>query len=303
MNFMRSDSRRPWTCSIRRRLTRSMLVTVLATICALAFMPNVLANLNATYCLDSTTGKTYLSHAGLNPSMPSPFWYAQIATANYTLEGIKGNISTAGSPYTFDNTHEHIDAYVGDREQSSAMRWIQTGWFIGEIEYCDGSIHPFSSINVYIEIFDDTSNSCTAGAITAAPSIASYDARYYAHVGSQYQYQIYFEVPGSGNIQDLGWGDYNSLTSRAIASGEAYATSATGDTPLCPVLGQTESGHWNYFGQQASQSTFAAELALYNNGSWSDWTSSVATTVTADAPYQIQSISNYTQFKNGGGQE
>jgi len=194
VNFMRSDSRRPWTCSIRRRLTRSMLVTVLATICALAFMPNVLANLNATYCLDSTTGKTYLSHAGLNPSMPSPFWYAQIATANYTLEGIKGNISTAGSPYTFDNTHEHIDAYVGDREQSSAMRWIQTGWFIGEIEYCDGSIHPFSSINVYIEIFDDTSNSCTAGAITAAPSIASYDARYYAHVGSQYQYQIYFEV-------------------------------------------------------------------------------------------------------------
>jgi hypothetical protein len=241
----------------------------------------------------------------VNPPKPSPYWYAQIETSGYTLQGIKGNISTAGRPYTFDNANQHVVAYLSANEQILG-KWIQTGWHIGQISTCSGD-QTRNSIEVYIEIFDDTSNDCTIGTIMLAPSIASYDTRYYATVsdpeGTRYRYHIYFEVPGSGNIQDLGWGDYTYRLSSETAAGEAYALKTGSSWPMCPVLGQIESNYWNYFGQQASQSTFASQLELYNNGSWSPWTSSVPTTTIATLPYKVQSISNYTQFKNGGGQE
>jgi hypothetical protein len=181
------------------------------------------------------------------------------------------------------------------------------GWHIGQIQDCSTppNSSPSNVLDVYIEIYDDSSAPCTIGLVTGAPSIASYDTRYYAQVGTLYRYHIYFEVPGSNNIQDLGWGDYYNRTQEAVAAGEAFVESATHQAPWpnCPELGQIESNHWNYFGQQASQSTFAAELQLYSNGSWSDWTSSVATTVRQTPPYQVQLISNYSEFKNGGGQE
>ena len=185
------------------------------------------------------------------------------------------------------------------------MRWIQVGWHIGQIQDCWNNSNASNVLDVYIEIYDDSSNPCTIGLVTGAPSIASYDTRYYAQVGSLYRYHIYFEVPGSNNIQDLGWGDYHSHTNEAVAAGEALADAGSGPPwPMCPELGQIESNHWNYFGQQASQPTFAAELQLYNsNGSWSDWTSSTPTTVRQTPPYQIQLISSYSEFKNGGGQE
>jgi hypothetical protein len=309
MNHAKSDRYYPGTSGIRRRITRSGLASILAIICNLAVAANVLAGGSQyypAYCYDyNLSNLPYVSTAGINSPQYTPYWYAQIKTNGYTTEGIKGIISTAGGPYTFDNINEHLDGYVVEHENSQINRWSQVGWGIGQFEDCSFNTKVRTSVEVYIEIFDDSSSSCTVGTVMAAPANASYDTRYYAQVGSLHRYQIYFEVPGSGNIQDLGWGDFSSLTNQALAVGEALSASSTQQPPwpLCPVLGQTSSNHWNYFGQQASQATFAAELELYNNGSWSDWTSSVPTTTTATAPYQLQFISSYSEFKNGGGQE
>lgn len=308
MNQAKSGHSDPRASGVRRLITRSGLASILAIICTVAMAANTLANNGLeAYCYDSTANRNYISTAGLNPQAFSPFWYASIQTSNYATEGIKGNISTAGGPYTFNNTYEHVDGYLAANEHVE-HRWIQVGWHIGELENCQGGSGPRNGLEVYIEIFDDSvypSSPCTIAIVTAAPSIASYDTRYYSQVGTLYRYQIYFEVPGSGNIQDLGWGDYTYLVSVETAAGEALADSSTHQAPwpMCPVLGDISSNHWNYFGQQASQSTFAAELQLYNNGSWSDWTSSIATRQTATPPYQRQFISSYTEFKNGGGQE
>jgi hypothetical protein len=117
---------------------------------------------------------------------------------------------------------------------------------------------------------------------------------------------VYFEVPGSGNIQNLAFGDFHDANTSEVAGGEAFT--GGGVEPYCPVLGQTNTGHWNYDGEPASLSTFASNMNLYKNGSWYLWTTSVAPTNTyVNAPYQLVQVSNfgagnYYEWKSGGPQ-
>ena len=289
------------------RLSRVTLASVLATIVNLALCSAVLASSpnGATYCMDVRTGILYPSALGRNANTYFPYWYSQIRTNNFSTEGAKGNLSTAGYPYTWDDVNQHIDVYLSANENTSQMRWVQVGWNLGQLDECGNEVSNNPPV-VYVEIFDDSSNPCYVAVQQAAPSNASYDARYYATVGGQYEYHVFFEVPGSNNIQYLAYGDFNSLYTDETAAGEALAPDTGSSWPNCPVLGQTTVGDWNYLGQQASSPTFAAELQLYNNGSWADW--AVPTTTTVNAPYQLQPVSNfgggnYSEFKNGGGQE
>lgn len=177
-----------------------------------------------------------------------------------------------------------------------------------------------SSPTVEVEIYDDSSAPCFFSTFGVAPSNASYDGRYYARSGNFYQYNAYFEVPGSNNIQFLAYADFNTLKTHETVAGEVREDQTPDN--YCPVLGKTASGNWNQIGQPASQSTFASDMQLDVNGSWVDWTTTYAPTQgftwppnghdykgsgSSGDPYQIQAVSNwgagnFTQWKTGGPQ-
>lgn len=196
----------------------------------------------------------------------------------------------------------------------------QIDWEVG-YSHTPGGCPPqqinVTSPTVEVELYDDSSAPCLLTTFGAAPSNASYDGRYYAYSSGFYQYNVYFEVPGSNNIQWLAYADFNTENTAEVGSGEAHEDDNS-NSGYCPVLGQTPSGYWNQVGQQASKPTFASEMQLYKNGSWVDWTTAVAPTYgyiwppnpvpSSDTnPYQIQAVSNwgagnFTQWKTGGPQ-
>lgn len=180
---------------------------------------------------------------------------------------------------------------------------------------------------VEVELYDDTSPqsngaNCLLATFGAAPSNASYDARFYSTLSNGlHRYEVYFEVPGSGTIQNLAFADFTDQLTTEEAAGEAHPVVTSSTTPSCPVLGQTNFGEWNVDGQAASQTTFASNMQLYYNGAWVNWTSTTAHPTFgyiwppngADIngwgdsmnPYQIQAISNwaagdYTEWESGG---
>jgi hypothetical protein len=176
---------------------------------------------------------------------------------------------------------------------------------------CGGYSINASSPQVEVEIYDDSASPCFMSTFGSAPSNASYDARLYTTLGNGlHRYDVYYEVPGSGNIQVLAYGDFHDSYTSEVAAGEAFdgGPNSDGSNPYCPVLGQTNIGDWNYDGAPASQGTFASNMNLYNNGSWYTWTSGVApTTPYVNAPYQLNPISNfgagnYSEWESGGPQ-
>lgn len=254
----------------------------------------------------------------------------------YTMEGAKGNLSTGGAPYVSDGNppyDEHVTQWIAAQENPKSCTtangapscWVQVGWEVGyakEANGCSpqGSIDP-TTPSVEVEIYDDSSAPCFLSTFGAAPANASYDARYYTTSGGFYQYNVYFEVPGSNNIQFLAYADFHTLYTNEQASGEAHEDVTTNGNS-CPVLGQTTKNEWNQIGQPASQSTFASNMQLYYNGSWVNWTTAYAPTLAyiwppngldslkngkSTNPYQIKAISNfgagnYTQWETGGPQ-
>lgn len=281
-------------------------------------------------CLDANNNDVYsntIYDGGI------PYWFTQVYTANekcgtynarylcpevYQTEGGKGNISTAGNPYTWDNTSQHVLQWITARESSadctnsSQTCWLQTGWAVGTSgNACGGSgISTGTTPQVYVEIYDDSTAPCYVATYGNAPANASYDGRFDTTLSNGlHRYEVFFEVPGSGNIQTLGWGDFHDLDTAELAASEAWANPASpGDTPYCPVVGQTNISEWNYFGQPATKSTFASSMNLYTSSGWQNWTNSVAPTMMlADAPYQLQPVSNFkagnfTEWKTGGPQ-
>ena len=274
------------------------------------------------YCTDFNNGTTYQADQ-------LTYWYTQVETASrpciqgvgcyyvFTTEGGKGNLSTGGAPYTWDNAHQHVSSYISADEYPGSPAncafpgcWIQIGWQVGySNSTCSDTIDP-SSPQVYVEIYDNSTSNCFLSTFGAAPPDASYDGRYYAKSGTFYQYNAYFEVPGSNNIQWLAYADFTTLKTAEIASGEVYAPlNQDGSTPDCPVLGQITNNEWDYDGQPSSQPTFASSMNLYT-GSWQNWTISAAQTATQQTdnysePYEIQPVSdfnagNYTEWEMGG---
>lgn len=253
----------------------------------------------------------------------------------YTTQGGKGNISTGGNPNLESGYHvlSWLTAMENSADCPNSLKqisptpgcWIQVGWEIGTSQNVKFACNPQQTINassaeVEVEIYDDSSAPCLLGTFGAAPSNASYDARYYTQAGAFYQYNAYFEVPGSNNIQVLAFADFNSENTAEVATSEMRddPNSLTG---TCPVLGHQALGEWNQFGQQASQPTFASQMQLYQNGAWIDWTSTSPHSTFGYAwppngpdingngnssnPYLIQGISNwgagnFTQWETGG---
>ena len=253
------------------------------------------------------------------------YWYTQVATQSAACtregcpivedtEGGKGNLSTGGQPFNFDNSTQHVIEWITAQEETQhctngirgAGCWVQVGWQVGHSEAaCGGQFVNASSPEVYVEIYDDSSSPCFMSTFGSAPSNASYDARLYTTLSNGlHRYEVYFEVPGSGNIQVLAYGDFHDPNTAEIASGEAFVGT---DGASCPVLGQTIADDWNYDGAPASQGTFASYMNLYQNGSWHTWTTSVAPTFKhVDPPYQLNPISNFvddfSEWESGGPQ-
>lgn len=308
----------------KRTAVRIGLSGIVATFASFALsLSVVLASGGATgYCIDPNNDVTYPSEG------PAYFWFTQVATAtncttsacNYTYQtqGAKGNLSTGGNPYTFDNSTQHVLEWITAEENPNDCTtatqtgtggcWVQVGWEIGHSSSCGGTIQT-NSAAVEVEIYDDSSSPCLLSTFGSAPSNASYDSRFYTTLSNGlHRYQVYFEVPGSNNIQDLAYGDFHDQHTAELAAGEAFSNGPTSNGyRYCPVLGQIDVGDWNLDGQPASQSTFASYMNLYT-GSWQNWTSSVATTtVYQNSPYKLQPISNfsggnYTEWESGGPQ-
>jgi hypothetical protein len=281
--------------------------------------------LNATIVLAASTNCKSADGNSYPSSSIAGYWYDQVQTGNpspnysFNTEGGKANITTWGNPSTFDHNIQHVLVQVSSYEKPSHCNaisqgykgcWIQTGWITGQIPTCTGNTSSGTTIDVYVEIIDDTgSTACLEGTFGTATSDASYDARYYSLVGSLHRYQAYYQPNNSSTIQVLAYGDFNDLTTAEIIGGEVRAPHSevkTDPPPLCPVLGQNHVGDWNVVGNTASNS-FASQVQLYT-GSWANWTTSVSganpTTTTVNAPYVLQEISNFTtdfsQWENGG---
>lgn len=182
-----------------------------------------------------------------------------------------------------------------------------------------GSVTSRSAPAVYVEMYDDSTSPCLTGSWGTAPSIASYDERYTTHLSDgHYRYDVYYEVPGSGNIQNLAWGEYKDLHTIEAAAAEAEPDGGL-SPEYCPVVGQATKNLWNVDGEPASQSTFASYMNLYT-GSWQNWTTSVAPTQgflwppdgpdangagKSTNPHVLQQISNfgsgnYTEWESTG---
>jgi hypothetical protein len=226
------------------------------------------------------------------------------------------------------STSDHALAWISSQEDSNHCEdevgaggcWVQVGWQLGHHgtpNNCGGTTNT-STIQVEVEIFDNSSAPCFNSLFGAPPSNASYDERYYSTLpNGLYRYQVYYEAPGSGNIQNLAYGDFNCKTMAEIAAVEAQPWTVTqGVIPNCPIVSQIPNGRYIKFGQPAQQSTFADYMSLYT-GSWHYWTTAVAPTQgylwppdqgglhDPSNPYQIMAISNwgagdYKQWKTGG---
>lgn len=335
-------------------VTKASLAACIAILLALAITAPAYAdcydpnNSNVQWCGDYTgcgsqafddtyyaevatqSGQCYWYINGQHVTPACPFVYNK-------TQGAKGNISTGGNPYVFDaNAGQHVLQWITARENTADCTseprtgangcWVQVGWEVGLSKTPSPGCTPTQTIEpssptVEVELYDDSSAPCLLTTFGAAPSNASYDGRYYAYSGGYYQYNVYFEVPGSNNIQWLAYADFNTEDTAEIASAEAHEDNYS-SSGYCPVVGQTPSGYWNQIGQQASQQTFASHMQLYQNGSWVDWTTAVAPTYgyiwppnghdymgrgASTNPYQIQAVSNwgagnFTQWETGGPQ-
>lgn len=342
---------------MRRRLIR-FLVAISASLVVISMAsPSVYAD-----CVDAYNHHTYCSSELGCVNASVDYFYAQVATQNgscywkknpltldyasycpyvYQTQGGKTNLSTGGNPYTYTNV-DHVAAYIQSLEQGNVNSttgcqtggqtqaygcWVQVGWTDGYGTTAPGcsnqtTVQTNSTVDVFVEIYDDSSAPCLLGTFGAAPSNASYDARFYTTLSNGlHRYQVYFEVPGSGNIQNLAYADFRDLTTAETVTGEAKDQLIPGaGTPDCPVLAQTIVGDWDVAGQPASQATFASYMNLYT-GSWQNWTTSVAPHTqgyiwplngadkngvgSSSNPYQYQAISNwsagdYTEWEFGG---
>lgn len=304
-------------------------------------------------CLDLYNNRTYCSdYSGCGST--SDLFYSRVVTQNgpctwpvggggmicpylYTTQGGKTNLSSAGLPISYTNM-DHIAGWIssyeepdhGCTDQAKAMAcWVQVGWALGfgqEPPGCSppGTVDTNGTVDVFVEIYDDSTTPCFLTLVQAAPANggnASYDARYYTTLpNGQSRYEVYYEVPGSGNIQNLAYGDLNSFNTVEMVSGEVQDTKVAPSNPSCPVMGQTLVGDWNVVGQTASQTTFAGPMNLYQGGVWKNWTSAVVQTSgyiwppngrdhtghgASSNPYQFQWLSNasggdYTEWEFGG---
>jgi len=178
-------------------------------------------------------------------------------------------------------------------------------------------INTYGTVKVYVEIYDDSSSPClliTPTEVPASGGNASYDARYYSTEANGLNvYEVYYEVPGSNNIQNLAYAELKAYSTAEIAAGEAsYDTDVAGSNDTCPTLGLANQNLWNHMGQTVPN-TFAGPLNLYQGGQWKNWTTSVAQTYggyslpSGGNPYLINQVSNwsagdYIQFEFGGPQ-
>lgn len=303
---------------------RTGFAGVIGTAAALALAFSVVLTAGATSssfaCVDMNNNQVYLS--GDNGA--SPYWYTQIATSNsngplYSTQGGKSNLSIEGHPSTWDNTTQHVNAFVSSAENPNHCVnpgfprdcHVQVGWMTGSFAKCGGGyVNTGSAIDVYAEIYDDSSTDpsqyniwCFASTFGSAPTNASYDARYYSTLSNGlHRYQVYFEVPGSNNIQNLAYGDFKDQYSYESAGGEIWAEPVTTANPRCPTLGDTPHGYWDQVGEYAAN-TFAENLQLYT-GSWVDWSTAYGAFDTNNSPYTKIYLPQYTndvsRFKIGG---
>lgn len=258
---------------------------------------------------------------------------------SYLTQGGKGNLTTDGLPYDH-TTRDHVASWIGSREHdfvSSSPRvgcqtggatgaggcWVQVGWTVGygsqppQPTTCQNphSIDTGGVIKVYVEIYDDSANPCLLGTWGVAPSIASYDARYYSTLSNGlHRYQVYYQAPG-GSIQNLAFADFADQKTVEEAAGEVHSVHLAGQTyPACPVLGRIANGDWNTMGKPytGSPSLFAGPMNLYT-GSWTSWTNSASGVASQvdylpmNSPYQFRAVSNvgagdFTQWQHSGGQ-
>lgn len=208
----------------------------------------------------------------------------------YVTEGGKGNLTTGGKPSVF-GTVDHAGEWLMSQEKESSCSfrnssqpgcWVEVGWEIGYSESACGTnygtVTSRSTPAVYVEMYDDSSSPCLTGSWGNAPANASYDARYTEKLSDgRYRYDVYFEVPGSGNIQNLAWGEYNVPQTLEVAAAEV-ADDPNVTPNYCPVLGQATNNLWNVDGEPSSLSTFASYMNLYYNGGWQNWTTLIAPT-------------------------
>lgn len=93
---------------------------------------------------------------------------------NYTTEGAKASLTDWGNPSTNDNIAQHVLVHLSSVEQDAHCNakitygylgcWIQTGWITGQIGKCpSGAGTTGNAIDVYVEIFDDTTAPCLEG--------------------------------------------------------------------------------------------------------------------------------------------
>lgn len=234
------------------------------------------------------------------------YWYASINTPAFATQGEKANISTGGNPHVYDGSNQHIAVYVSSQESSTncsffsgAGCWAQTGWNLGRLDEC-GNVVNVTTPTVYTELYDDSGpqSVCYVGTYGAAPSYAAYDSRYTSNIGNLHRYDIYYEAPNSGNIENLAYGEYNSQTTEAVAAGEVFSPI---DSSYCPVLGDSTHGYWNQVGSTGG-GTFATYLNLYV-GYWTPWTTNFNTNEFTQLPYLLNMQSSYTQFQVSGGQQ
>lgn len=297
-------------------LVRVVLACVVGTAAAFGLNAAIVLAI-ANNCL----GADGLSHPS---ALGSGYWYDQVQTGPcsgttycYSTQGGKANLTTWGNPSTNDNAVQHVLVALGSKEQNSPQHckaiakgydgcWIQTGWITGTWGSCNpfpNNTQTITTIDVYVEIFDDSSAPCLEGDFGITTSDASYDARYYSLVGSLHRYEAYYQPNNSSTIQVLAYGDYTDQTTAEIVGGEVLAPTYI-TSPHCPVLGQNTIGNWNFVGYSGSNS-FASQVQLYT-GSWANWTTSVAphTTPYVNAPYTYLAITNFTtdfsRWMNGG---
>ena len=110
-----------------------------------------------------------------------------------------------------------------------------------------------------------------------APSNASYDTRYYATVTdifngqpvTRYRYQVYYETPGSNNIQVLAYGDLVQMQTAQTAGLEVSVPAATPANTCNFASGPNTS---NYHGLYVAN-TFAEQMQLYNGAD--GWTGQI----------------------------
>lgn len=290
-------------------------------------------------CIDTYNGQTYCGHTG-GCGVDNGYFWAQVATQSapcatgfggivnchlvYNTLGGEGNISANGGSQVW-SASDHALAWLSSYEDPnhctfSVGCWVQVGWQLGHHgtpNNCGGTTNS-STIQVEVEIFDDSSAPCFNQTFGAPPSNASYDARYDSTLpNGLHRYQVYYEAPGSGNIQNLAYADFKSQTTAEVAAIEAQPWTVTsGVVPNCPIVSKIPSGQYVVFGQPARYPSFADYMSLYT-GSWQHWTTAIQPTRgyiwpediggpnNPSNPYLITPVSNwsagdYTGWKAGG---